>query len=409
VSLDTWQEIFSVLRRNKLRTLLTALSVAWGIFMLVLLLGAGIGLRRGVEHDFRDDATNSLWLRDGKTSLPYAGRPPGRQIRFTNGDVEAIRREIPGVEYLTGRFYLWGEFSVSHGDKSGSFDLRGCHPDHLYLEKTILLEGRFINQLDIEQLRKVAVIGPEVRDALFGDQEPIGRYIDIRGVNYKVVGLYDDEGSEGELSKIYIPISTAQLVYHGHDRVHRIMFTLGDATPEQSEAISDLTRQLLARRHEFDPQDRRAVSITNNLVQFQKMSDIFEWIRRFVWIVGVGTIFAGIVGVSNIMLVSVKERTLEIGIRKAVGATPWSIVTLVLQEALLITSVAGYAGLVGGAAVVELINRYMPENDYLRQPEVDFDAALTATLLLIVSGAIAGLIPAIRAARVKPVVAMRAE
>lgn len=407
LSLDAWQELFALLRRNRLRTLLTALTVAWGIFMLVILLGAGKGLQNGVEKDFKDDATNSLWLRGAETSLPYQGLGPGRDVQFRDGDIEAIRRQIPGVEHITGRYYLWGGFSVSYKNKSASFDLRGTHPDHLYLEKTILLEGRFLNDDDVAQRRKVAVIGPDVKKTIFGDQPPLGEYINISGVNYLVVGLYTDEGGQNELRKIYIPISTAQLVYHGADRVHRIMFTIGQASLEQSERIAQQVRNLLARRHRFDPADRRALIINNNLERYQKVVEIFGLIRAFVWIVGIGTIFAGIVGVSNIMLISVKERTLEIGIRKAVGATPGSVVRMVIHEALFITSLAGYAGLVGGALVVEAASKYLPENDYLRSPEVDFRAAILATLIIVLAGALAGLIPAVRAARVKPVVAMR--
>lgn len=409
MTFDTMLEILSLIRRNKLRTALTALSVAWGIFMLVLLLAAGTGLQHGVEYDFRDDAANSIWLRGGEVSLAHKGNAPGRRIEFTNADLDAIAREVPGVEHITGRFYLWGGFEVSRGDRHAAFDIRGCHPDHLYLEKTILLAGRFINEIDIRKRRKIAVIGPEVERALFPGENPLGQYISIRGVNYKVVGLYKDEGGQNELRKIYIPISTAQLVYRGHDRVHRIMFTVGDADLEQSERIADMTRTLMARRHRFSPADRRALHVQNNLARFQRVTDIFSYVRVFVWLVGIGTIFAGIVGVSNIMLISVKERTFEIGIRKAVGATPRSILAMILLEALLITGVSGYAGLTTGVLVVELVNRFVPENEYLRDPQVNVQIALIATVVLVLAGVLAGLIPGFRAARVKPVVAMRAE
>jgi putative ABC transport system permease protein len=251
------------------------------------------------------------------------------------------------------------------------------------------------------------VIGPEVQKVLFGARDPLGEYIAIRGVKYRVVGVYRDEGAEVELKKIYVPITTAQLVYHQPARVHNIMYTFGDADLEKSERMVEQTRELLARRHRFDPKDRRAVSIQNNLVGFMKMVEIFRFIDLFVWIVGVGTIFAGVIGVGNVMLISVKERTVEIGVRKALGATPWSIVSMVLQEALFITSVSGYVGLVAGAGVVELLNRYLPENDYFNNPQVDFTAALTAVGILVLAGVLAGLAPALRAARVQPVVAMR--
>ena len=404
---DLLHETATSIGRHKLRTTLTALSVAWGIFMLVLLLGAGRGLQNGVEHDFRDDAMNSIWVRSGTTSIPFAGQKPGRRIRFNNDDVAAIARQISGVDHITGRFYLWGGFSVSHGDKSASFDLRGCHPDHLYLEKTIMVRGRFINDIDVERRRKVAVIGPEVQTTLFGKQDPLGEEIDVRGVSYRVIGIYNDEGSENELRKIYIPISTAQLVYGGSDTVHTIMFTIGNADSATSLSIADATRTLLARRHRFSPDDKRALSINNNVERFQRVTKVFDWIRGFVWVVGIGTIFAGIVGVSNIMLISVKERTIEFGIRKALGARPRSIVLMVLIEASLITAAAGYLGLFAGTALVELFKRYLPENDYLRDPDVDFRVALMATAVIVVAGVLAGLWPSVRAARIKPAVAMR--
>jgi putative ABC transport system permease protein len=405
--MDSWLEMFDFLGRHKLRTGLTGLSVAWGIFMLILLLGAGKGLENGVQKDFRDDAVNSIWIRPAKTSVAFGGQTPGRTVKLQNDDLGAIEREVAGVEHVMGRFNLWGAFSVTYGQKSAAFDVRGCHPDLPALERTTIVKGRFINVVDIEQRRKVAVIGAEVERELFGAEAPIGKVIGIRGVQYQVVGVYQDEGGLGELKSIFLPISTAQLVYGGADRLHNIMFATTSESVVDSERITRDTRELLARRHGFSPDDRRAMTITNNLERFEKLSEIFRWIRVFVWAVGVGTIFAGMVAISNIMLISVKERTIEIGIRKALGATPASIVWMILLESLFITTVAGYAGLVGGAVLVELARKHLPPNDYVRSPEVDFQTALVATVLLIVSGAVAGLIPALRAARVKPIVAMR--
>ena len=220
MSVDGFRETLQVLQRNKLRTSLTALSVAWGIFMLVVLLAAGNGLRHGVEYDFRDDATNAIWVRAGKTSVPFAGQGPGRPVNLEDGDIDALLREVPGIEYMTGRFYVRGSLPVSRGNASATFDVRGCHPDHQFLERTIILSGRFIDELDVRGRRKVAVIGPTVTKTLFGGSSPLGQDINIRGVNYTVVGEYDDQGGEGELRRIYIPISTAQLVYNGANRVH---------------------------------------------------------------------------------------------------------------------------------------------------------------------------------------------
>ncbi len=408
-NLDHWYEIFDTIRRNKLRTALTALSVAWGILMLVLLLGAGTGLQNGVEYSFRDDAVNSLWIRARRTSLPFEGHPVGRQIHFTNGDYEYIRDHLPGVEHITGRFNLWGNLIVSYQDKKSSFDVRSAHPDHRYLENTVMLSGRFLNDLDLSQRRKVAVIGIRVAQFLFGRAEPLDKWLQINGIPYKVIGVFEDSGGEGEMRKIYVPISTAQMAYGGHDRIHRLMFTVGDASLEESKKIEAEVRELLAKRHHFSPDDKRALRIRNNVENFQQVSAIFSGIRWFVWFVGLGTIFAGIVGVSNIMLISVKERTKEIGIRKALGATPGSIVGQIVQEAVFLTAVSGYFGMVAGIVIWELVNRYVPENDAFRSPHVDIRVVLIATAILIVAGAVAGFFPARRAARVNPIVALRDE
>jgi putative ABC transport system permease protein len=406
--MDTWQEVFEVLRRNKLRASLTASSVAWGIFLLVLLIAAGNGLRHGVEWEFRDDATNSVSLRRGRTSLPYQGHAPGRPVNFENADLEALRGDVSGVDHMSGRFFLWGGTQVSRGQRTASFEVRGVHPDHQFLEQTIILSGRFLNDLDVSERRKVAVIGTAVQAALFDPAEdPLGQMINVRGVNYQVVGLFDDVGGEGELRRVYVPLSTAQAMYQGGTLMHQILFTTGAASVAESEQMVMRSREILALRHHFDPADRRALQVSNNLMRFRQLMDVFDWVRTFVWVVGIGTLFAGVVGVSNIMIISVQERTLEIGIRKALGAPPGAIVSMILLEALLLTSLAGYLGLVAGVGLVEAVRRYLPENEYIRNPTVDVRVALVATLVLVGAGALAGLLPALAAARVRPVVAMR--
>jgi putative ABC transport system permease protein len=407
LGIESLDEILTTIRRNRLRTFLTGLSVAWGTFMLALLLGAGRGLEQGVEWEFRDDAQNSVWIFASKTSKPYAGLAEGRDVRFMNDDYEALSREIPGVEHITGRFYLWGEFAVRYRDKSSGFDIRGTHPDHRYLEKTTMVNGRFLNDTDIRERRKVAVIGRKVQELLFGDQDPVGEFIEIRGLSYRVVGVFEDVGGEGEVRKIYVPITTAQLVYNQPGRIHHLMFTVGQANVEESRAIAERARLLLAKRKGVAPDDRRAIRTQNNLERFKKFTGVFDWIRGFVWFVGAGTLLAGMVGVGNIMLISVTERTKEIGIRKALGATPGSIVRMVMAEALLITSVAGYAGLVAGVLVIELFAQKVPPMPYFRSPEVDLGVMLIATLMVVAAGLLAGFVPARRAARVDPIVALR--
>ncbi|MFK7931161.1 MAG: ABC transporter permease [Myxococcota bacterium] len=404
--MDRFVEILQSLDRNRVRTLLTALSVAWGIFMLVLLLAAGTGLENAVAWEFRDDATNSLWVRRGQTSLPYKGHRPGRRIRFTNADHERIA-SLEGVEYITSRYYLWGGFTIRYKGRHGSFDVRACHPDHQYLEKTEITSGRFLDELDLVDRRKVTVIGQEVADHLFRGADPLGEWIDIKGISYRVVGVFQDVGGLNELRKVYIPISTAQAAYGGGDTVHAVMFTVGDLSVEQSHELEEEVRQQLASVHNFDPKDPRAVRIRNTLEDMQKVTQTFSVIRTFLWIVGLGTVAAGVVGVGNILLVSVAERTGEIGVRKALGATPITVVLEILQEAVLLTSVSGYLGLVLGVVVVELLNAFMPENDYLRSPSVDLSIAFTAIFVLVVAGVLAGLVPAWRAARIDPARAIR--
>lgn len=408
-SLDTWQEIFDTMRRNKLRTALTALSVAWGIFMLVLLLGFGTGLQNGVQSNFADDAVNSLWIRPGTTSKPYKGHPIGREIAFTNDDYEYLRDHIPGVEYITGRFYLRGDRIVTHGTKNSSYDVRSVHPDHMYLENTIVVDGRYIDDIDLQQRRKVAVIGKPIAEFFFADEPALGQWITINRISYQVVGVFIDHGRDREMMQIYIPISTAQMAYGGADKIHHIMLTVGAASVDESRALEREIHTTLARRHNFDPTDKRALRLRNNLENFREVDDIFVAIRWFVWIVGLGTILAGIVGVSNIMLIVVKERTKEIGIRKALGATPFGIVAQIVQEAVFLTALSGYLGIVAGLGVFELMDRYVPDSDYLRDPSVDMNAVISATVLLVIAGALAGFFPARRAAKVNPIVALRDE
>jgi putative ABC transport system permease protein len=402
-------ELWDVLARNKLRALLTGLSVGWGVFMLVVLLGAGVGLQNGASWEFRDDAQNSIWIAGGKTSLPYAGRKPGRAILFKNQDFDDLQRKVSGIEHLTGRYWLWGEFSVSYRGKRASFNVVGVHPAHQFLEKTLITRGRFVNPLDQAEKRKVAVIGSKVRQILFGDADPVGAYINLRGLAYKVVGEFEDVGGENELRKIYIPIATAQLVYNQPDTIHQFTFSVGDASVAQSQVMGEEARAVLARNHGFALEDRRALRLGNNLEQFTRLTQVFGWIRAFVWVVGVGTLLAGMIGISNIMLISVAERTKEIGIRKALGATPASIIRMVLGEALVLTSVSGYVGLVSGVAVVELAARRFPDAPFFRQPSVSLEVALGATAVIVVAGALAGFFPAYRAARVSPIVALRSE
>ena len=407
IETDKFQEIYTTIQKNKLRTFLTGFSVAWGIFMLIILLGSGTGIENGVKNRFKD-ATNSIWVRRGQTSLSYKGFQPGRRIQFTNEDYEDVKSTIKGIEYITSRFYRWGNNKIIYKNEYGVFNIISCHPDHQYLENTIIVKGRHINQIDIDQIRKIAVIGTEVEEILFKDESSIGKYININGIPFKVVGVFSDE-EDRQLSLIYLPISTAQKVFNAGNQIDAFMFTTGNASVPKSLEMEDQVRKKLALRHNFSLEDEKAVNIWNNAKFYQKFITLFNRIRIFIWVIGIGTIVAGIVGVSNIMLIAVKERTKEIGIRKALGATPMSIVGLILTEAVIITSISGYIGLVMGVGTIELVSNYLPSVEFFQNPEVNIQAAIGAIVLLVIAGSVAGLIPARKAAKIKPVEALMEE
>ncbi len=410
--IDKWQEILSTIKKNKLRTFLTGFSVAWGIFMLIVLLGAGKGLENGIHSNFDADAANSIWIYPGQTSKSFNGIQPGKYVRFTNEDYERIIQENKNLERISSRYNIRGNDQISYKNEYGSFGINTVHPDMEFIENSFPIRGRFINNIDIEKRRKVAVIGDLVEEALCKNgKSPIGEYIKIRGVPFKVVGIYsENSNSDGERRRVYIPISTAQMVFSGGNTVNNIALAVSDMTAEESEQFEEDLKASFASHHNFDKEDDRAIFIQNNLDNIKEFRNAFQGIRMFIWIIGVGTIIAGIVGVSNIMLIVVKERTKEIGIRKAIGATPWSVVSSILQESILITSFAGYIGLVLGVVLMEIIAKNIPADSMMfKNPDVDISVAISATILLVISGSFAGYIPARRAAKIKPVVALRDE
>jgi putative ABC transport system permease protein len=406
--LDKWQEIFATIRKNKLRTFLTGFSVAWGIFMLIVLLGSGNGLQNGIEYQFKSDATNTLWLFPGSTTMAYEGMKPGRQINFTNEDYNFVKEDIPGVEEISARYFFWENRIISYKKQFGSFDLICVHPDMQLIEKISIDKGRMLNQIDQQMHRKVAIIGLPVKEALFKNGEnPLGEYIRVNGVPFKVVGVFTDRSDRDE-QRIYLPIATAQMIFNGGNKIHNLTLTT-NLSAAQSETLEKTLRTKLAKRHRFNSEDKSALYINNTLKEFKQFQNMFMGIKLFVTVIGLFTIIAGVVGVSNIMIIVVNERTKEIGIRKAIGATPWSVIFLIIFESVIITAFAGYIGLVGGIGLLELVNKFMPASDFFRNPEVDFTIAVSATLVLILSGMLAGLFPAIKAARIRPVIALRDE
>lgn len=407
---DPLIEIAETLRTHKTRTALAVLTVAWGIFMLVLLLGAGRGLQNGVETQFKDDAVNSIRISQGKTTIPYNGLPRGRSIRYNNEDYQQVQARIDHVDKITARYFP-GDQLISYGGQQETFNIRGVHPDHQYLEKTVITAGRFISELDLTERRKVCVIGAQVVARLFNDTNtapgPVGQSIEVNGTVCQVIGVFTDDGSRREEEIVYLPISTAQLLFGQPTSVHQLLYTVGEVSYQESKDSEQQVRELLAEKHNFSPGDARAARIYNNLDNYKKITDLFFWVRVFVAIVGVGTVLTGILAVSNIMVISVSERRREIGIRKAIGATPGSITRLILLESVILTSVAGYIGLMASLGLLELLKATVVENEYFYQPDVNTFVVVSVTLLVIVSGTLAGYLPARRAASIDPVEALQ--
>ena len=411
--IDGLQEILYTLRQNKLRTALTAFGVFWGIFMLILLLGAGRGMQNGVLDSFADNALDTIIVWSGTTAVAYKGHGLGRRIAYTDDDIAAIRQQLDGVRFVTGANSM-GEGTVTYEQKTGFFDVFGIDDKYFQIRDQVPFpSGRSINLLDDHQTRKVAVIGTAVRDRLFGaDANAVGKMIQVNNINLTVIGVFHDRNNNGRDSeRLYVPYSTFTKTFGRGNQVHVIWARPKDGV--DGFALEQDIIALLKKRHGVSPDDRRAIQSFNFAEPAKMVKGLFVAINAFIWFVGLGTLMAGIVGISNIMIITVKERTREIGIRKALGATPFSIVSTLLLESILVTSIAGYAGLVLGVALVELmaygIQVSGAEMEFFKRPEVNFSVAVTALTLLVAVGALAGFMPAMRAAKIPPVEAMRAE
>ncbi len=413
--LDKWSEIYATVSKNKLRTFLTAFGVFWGIFMLVVLLGFGNGFENGVVQSI-DVAKNAVFVWSQRTSKEYMGLKVGRIVKFNNEDVAAIRQQIPEIATIAPSNQLGGSFSVNRNSKSASYEVRGEYPEFLKVKPIKIKEGRFVNEKDLVERRKIAVIGKEVQKVLFEENEnPIGQYIKIKGIFFKVVGVFQPKGGNEEARQdaqtIYIPNTTLQYAYNQINQINYFAFVPKEGV--RAELIEEKVKKLLAERHKVAPDDLKAFGSANVEKEFDKINGLFLGIRSFSWLVSIGTILAGIIGVSNIMLIVVRERTKEIGIRKALGATPWSIISLILQESIVITAIAGYTGLLAGVGFIAgldfALKKFEAEGEFFANPEINLPVAFTCLTLLVIFGAIAGLIPATKAAAVNPVVALKDE
>jgi len=411
--LDGLQEILFTLRQNKLRTLLTAFGVFWGIFMLILLLGAGRGMQNGIWQDFGSEVLDFVIVWTGDTSVPYKGMGVGRQIKLDDSDIEAVKQQVRGIRVISGESNL-GTGRISYGTKNADSQIAGIPDDYFRIKEDVPFNfGRKTNPLDTDENRKVVVLGKAVADRLFATgEEAVGKEIRVKDVVMKVVGIFYDKGNRGRNSeRVLMPQSTYRQVFGGGPRTDNIWLR-----PEKGVDPFELEKQVLEvikRRHDVAPEDKRGVNSFNMAMPAQSVNALFIGITIFIWFVGLGTLTAGIVGISNIMIITVKERTKEIGVRKALGATPFSIVSTLLLESTLVTGIAGYIGLVCGVGLLELVSFGLRKAGvtlpYFLNPEVDFQVAITAILLLVGVGVLAGLAPAVRAARITPIEAMRAE
>jgi putative ABC transport system permease protein len=414
---DRINEVLQTLSKNKLRTTLTAFGVFWGIFMLMIMLGSGHGLENGVTRSFGGSATNAVYMWTQQTTLPYKGLPRGRGYNFLQEDIQAIKDNVPELDVLAPSAQLGGyrgENNVSRGTKTGPFAVRGDYPENRFIQVFTITSGRYINQLDIVERRKVCVIAPRVQEVLFGKSEnPLGQYIQVNGTYFKVIGTIatDKNGDDAEekMQTIYIPFTTFQQAFNWGGKIGWFSMT---AKPQFAASLmEEKVKKILAQRHRISPDDPYAIGSWNSQKEFKKIQGLFAGIKLLVWVVGIGTLFAGVIGISNIMLIIVKERTREIGVRRALGATPKSIITQIISESVLLTSLAGYFGLLAGIFLMEGVNKAIEGADsgMFYQPGVELDVALKALAILIVCGALAGIIPARKAIAISPVDALRYE
>ena len=405
---DRWREIFDTISKNKLRTFLSGFTVALGIFIFIILFGLGNGLKNTFQEFFLDDASNTIFIYPGRTSEPYKGFKANRRIEFENEDLKEIDENFAFfIEYLTPR--ITRSALTRYKNESNTYPTRAVAPGHQFVEKTILMKGRYINPSDLEEKKKSAVIGRLVVKDLFKGEDPIGKYINIGTIAFKVIGVFQDDGGDNEERNIYIPYTTRQLIEKSNDKVDQIIVSfrkeLGHAG---ALALEKSLKNYFKEKKSIAPSDPNGVyfqNLTDDLKQSQQFAVVLQLIVSFV---GLGTLIAGIIGISNIMVFVVKERTKELGIRKALGATPISVIQMILQESVFITTISGYIGLFLGILVLENIGLTLEEY-FIKNPFIDFGTAFAATLVLIIFGAVAGYIPAKRASSIKPIVALRDE
>ena len=414
--LDRWTEIWVTITRNKTRSLLTCFGVFWGILMLVILLGSGRGMQNGIMRSVNGFATNSAFFFADRTSESYKGFNKGRQWDMRNRDVESIRREVKELSAISP--IIWGNSSdknIVYGMMSGTFNVKAVHPDYFQIETQKLFHGRLLNEVDERERRKVCLIGTKVKEVLFKEEDPCGNYIRVNGIYYQVVGVVQQRASGVNIGGrseecVFLPFSTMQQTLNQGDIIH---FLCVAAKPDvQMLPVINKIKSIIKEQNFISPTDPQAVSAINLAAQFETFNNAFLGIDILIWIVGVGTLLAGIIGVSNIMMVTVKERTKEIGVRRALGAKPWNIISQIMSESLLITAMAGLMGLTVGVFLLDMVDQLIGDpvgETMLLHPAVSIQVALAATSILLLAGLLAGLIPAWRAMQIKAIDAIREE
>lgn len=405
---DSWQEIFETISKNKLRTFLSGFTVALGIFIFVILFGFGNGLKNSFKEFFMDDATNIFRLYPGRTNIPYNGFKSGRFIEFDNEDLTEIQKNFAyQIQYITPR--ITRNYSIKYKNKSNNYNLRAVGPGHQQAEKTIMMKGRFLNIQDVRNKTKYVVIGRLVELDLFNGEDAMGKFIDIGKRSFKVVGVFQDDGGDNEERYVYTAYTTNQLIEKNTDKVDQIIVAFKPVIGyEGAMGFEEELMTFLKKRHDIHPVDESAIYIRNVADDLERNQQFGSILQMVVTFVGIGTLIAGIIGISNIMVYVVKERTKELGIRKAIGASPRSVIAMILQESIFITTASGYFGLFSGVLLLSSMGETLDEY-FIKDPSISTGTAVFATILLIFFGAIAGYVPARRAARIKPIVALRDE
>ena len=406
-SRDRWFEIFDSIKKNKLRTFLSGFTVALGILIFVVLFGFGNGLDNTFEKFFKDDALNTMLIVPTRTSKPFMGYEANRRIEFVNEDLEDISKRFEiYIDGISPRISESG--NIGYKLKSNNYSIRGVAPSYSKNEMTIMMKGRYINGMDVQNKERNVVLGRLVAQDLFGDEEPIGKFVSGSGRSWKVIGVFQDDGGDNEERIVYVPYTTLQSIKKNTDDLGRIIISY---KPEigygGAVAFEDQIKKYLKQKKFIDPKDPRGIFIRSAAKDLKENDQFKSALSSIILFVGIGTLLAGIIGISNIMVFVVKERTKELGIRKAIGATPRSIIGMILQEAIFITTISGYIGLFIGVGILKLVGNTLEEDYYITDPYVDLNTAITATILLIGFGAFAGYLPAKRAAEIKPIEAMR--